>query len=213
MILKFPYTIINKEGADLAVYETTFGDHPNQPSTYYPERAAFEGSVDGITFFNLDAVTTPGDADNILTRDGNLEIPFAYKGLNFIRVTDLTDPYSFHEVVDAYDLDGIVGLNQCAGQPEIIPVPCPTPGGAGCGFNLSLQANTSDESISVLTDGLNTEPHRVQMRDITGKSVYSEVFTSPSAFYTIDISGFPTGIYILIVETSDKREAIKVYKL
>jgi hypothetical protein len=216
--LQFPYTVLNVTGADVQAYETTFGDNPGRSCASYPEKARYEGSVDGVTFFDMEAVPTADDAGAVLCRDGNLNIPAAYAGLNYIRITDLCVLGTFSGVSDGYDVDGLRALGQCAtitggsvrenvvitdkiGEGEYGVVVYPTP---------------AEKVISIEIAATNSvDNYTISITDIMGRTVASEVLenTGASTFVSnFDISAFPAGVYMVIVDNADNREVSRFIK-
>jgi hypothetical protein len=213
--LKFPYTILNVSGADLAVYETTFGDNPSRSCASYPEKASFEGSVDGNTWFNLDAVVTADDNGNTLCRDGQLEIPATEAGINYIRITDVTAMFGAGST-DAYDVDGIVGLNQCASI---------TPGGNRASsteteigeaeYGVEVYPNPAKDNVSINVSSINNkDEYSIKIVDVMGRIVVSEMInnTTGSFMRNMNISNLPAGIYVISVESNGTREVTKLIK-
>jgi hypothetical protein len=215
--LKFPYTIFNVSGADLQVFETTFGDNASRPCSSYPEKARFQGSIDGSTFFDLDAEVTADDAGAILCRDGKLNIPAAYGGINFIKITDLTVIGTVPGLSDGYDVDGIVGLNQCASTTnagrntesftEVI--------GEG-EFGVSVYPNPADKFVSIEINATNsTDNYTVTVIDVMGRVVANEVIlnnASSSMIQNMDISVLPSGLYLVTVKNNDSIEVSRFVK-
>jgi hypothetical protein len=213
--LKFPYTILNVIGADLAVYETTFGDNPTRSCASYPEKATFEGSADGSVWFNLNAVITVDDNGNTLCRDGQLEIPAGEAGINYIRVTDVTVLFGAGST-DAYDIDGIVGLNQCS----TISI------GAGrvssteteigeAEYGVEVYPNPAKDIVSINVSSINNkDEYSIKIVDLMGRVLVSEMInnTTGSFMRNMNISELPAGIYVVSVESNGTREVTKLIK-
>jgi hypothetical protein len=220
--LQFPYTIIDVAGADLAISETTFGDNPGRQCSTYPEKAKFEGSVDGITFFDLEQGPTPGNGDlgNVLCRDGQLEIPGAVGagGINFIRITDLTlvGPFGT-SVVDGYDVDGVAGLNQCASnQPNSPGGKYSEDGEIGEGeFAVSVYPNPAESVATIEVSAINNlDDYTIKVIDIMGRVASTESVNNGtgSFIHNINISTLPAGIYLVSVESNGTREITRLVK-
>lgn len=215
--LAFPYTIINGAGADLQVYETTFGDNASRSCASYPEKARFEGSIDGVTFFDLEAEVTADDAGAILCRDGKLNIPAAYGGINYIKVTDVTVLGTVPGLSDGYDIDGIVGLNQCVTSTnsgrnaesftEVI--------GEG-EYGVSVYPNPADKLVSIEINATNsTDNYTVIVTDVMGRVVANEVIlnnASSSMIQNMDITALPAGLYLVSVKNNDNIEVSRFVK-
>lgn len=215
--LSFPYTIINVAGADVQVYETTFGDNASRSCANYPEKARFEGSIDGVTFFDLEAEVTADDAGAVLCRDGKLNIPAAYGGINFIKITDVTVLGTVPGASDGYDVDGILGLNQCAASTnsgrnaesftEVI--------GEG-EYGVSVYPNPADKLVSIEINATNsTDNYTVTVIDVMGRVVANEVIlnsASSSMIQNMDISSLPSGLYLVTVKNNDNIEVTRFVK-
>jgi hypothetical protein len=215
--LSFPYTIINVAGADVQIYETTFGDNASRSCANYPEKARFEGSIDGVTFFDLEAEVTADDAGAVLCRDGKLNIPAAYGGINFIKITDVTVLGTVPGASDGYDVDGILGLNQCAASTnsgrnaesftEVI--------GEG-EYGVSVYPNPADKLVSIEINATNsTDNYTVIVTDVMGRVVANEVVlnsASASMIQNMDISALPAGLYLVSVQNNDNIEVTRFVK-
>lgn len=215
--LSFPYTIINVAGADVQIYETTFGDNASRSCANYPEKARFEGSIDGVTFFDLEAEVTADDAGAVLCRDGKLNIPAAYGGINYIRVTDVTVIGTVSGLSDGYDVDGIVGMNQCANSTnsgrntesftEVI--------GEG-EYGVTIFPNPADKLVSIEINATNsTDNYTVTVIDVMGRVVANEVIlnsASSSMIQNMDISSLPSGLYLVTVKNNDNIEVTRFVK-
>jgi hypothetical protein len=215
--LSFPYTIINVAGADVQIYETTFGDNASRSCSNYPEKARFEGSIDGVTFFDLEAEVTADDAGAVLCRDGKLNIPAAYGGINFIKITDVTVLGTVPGASDGYDVDGILGLNQCAASTnsgrnaesftEVI--------GEG-EYGVSVYPNPADKLVSIEINATNsTDNYTVIVTDVMGRVVANEVVlnsASASMIQNMDISALPAGLYLVSVQNNDNIEVTRFVK-
>ena len=98
--LRFKYAVENNaNGLDLQVVETSYG---NPTCNAYPERARFEGSIDGTIWTDLGQ----------LCQDGKLEMG-TLQYLHLLRITDESDKKKFSSSADGYDVDGVVAINQC----------------------------------------------------------------------------------------------------
>jgi hypothetical protein len=213
--LKFPYTILNVAGADVEVFETTFGDNPSRSCASYPEKAAFEGSADGITWFNLNAVVTADDNGNILCRDGKLEIPASEAGINYIRVTDVTSAFGAG-ATDAYDIDGIVGLGQCSsstiGGNRIEATETEIGEGE---YGVEVYPNPASDIVSIQVNSINNkDQYNVKVVDVMGRVITSEVVNNSTGNFVrnVNISALPAGIYVITVESNGTREVTKLIK-
>jgi hypothetical protein len=215
--LQFPYTVLNGTGADIQAYETTFGDNPARTCASYPEKARYEGSVDGVTFFDMEAVPTADDAGAVLCRDGKLNIPAAYAGINYIRITDLTVIGTISGLSDGYDVDGLTALGQCgnttaSGREDVVITDKIGEGE----YTLNVYPNPAEKLVSVEINAANTvENYTVIVTDVMGRIVSRNVVANNGAsaiVENIDISGVPAGVYMVSVETSEIREVSRFVK-
>lgn len=217
--LSFPYTILNGPGADLAVFETTFGDNPTRTCASYPEKASFEGSANGVDWFDLEAVATADDGGLILCRDGELMIPAGQPGINYIRVTDVTVPFGAQST-DAYDIDAIVGLGQCdngsssnGGKFGIAPSTGETIGEAE--YGIEVYPNPTSGNASITIEALNNKDnYTINVVDVMGRVISSEVINQGKAsfIHNLDVQDLPAGIYMISVESHNTREVTKLIK-
>lgn len=218
-ILQFPYTIFNVAGPDLDAFETTFGDKPSRTCASYPEKARYEGSIDGTTWFDLEAVVTADDAGAVLCRDGKLNIPDGIGGINYVRITDVTVLGTVSGLSDGYDVDGLRGINQCGTA---------TPGTNGQGreateevigegeYGINVYPNPADKMVTIevaATNSLNN--YTVEVIDITGRIVATEVIENNGSSVMIrnlNVTALPAGMYIVAVSNDGNREISRFVK-
>lgn len=216
--LKFPYTILNVTGADLQVFETTFGDNISRSCASYPEKAKFEGSADGVLFFDLEAEVTADDNGAILCRDGKLNIPAGEKGINYIRITDVTVLGTVPGLSDGYDVDGIIGLGQCSSN-VVAPIKQTDSETAVIGegeYGVNVFPNPADKMVTVEINATNsTDNYKLIVTDVMGRIVAQEVIANNGAVtmtQNINISELPAGMYIVAVQNNDNREISRFIK-
>ncbi len=217
VILKFPYTIFNVAGPDLDAFETTFGDRPSRTCASYPEKARYEGSIDGNVWFDLEVVPNADDIGAVLCRDGKLSIPAEYGGINYVRITDVTTLGTVPGLSDGYDVDGLRGINQCANTPGTIPGREATEEVIGEGeYGVSVYPNPADKVLTIevaATNSLNN--YTVEVIDITGRMVASEVIENNGSSLMIrnmNITALPAGLYIVSVSNDGNREISRFVK-
>jgi hypothetical protein len=202
LTVKFPYVIFDNPAAnDLSVTETTFG---NPSCASYPERAEFEGSLDGITWTSL------GE----LCLDGELNVGGA-NAIQYLRITDRSAASSFSGSADGYDVDGIVAIN-CI---------CPSTPGA----RVADDVNTPNEVVSVsvtpnpvnstavltITTGDQDNSATVSVNNYLGQQMSVSKFNVASSSvvnHTLDMSALSNGVYFISVATNNGTEVIKVVK-
>lgn len=224
VILKFPYAIFDAPGADLSVYETTFGDNSNRKCSNYPEKAAFYGSADGVEWFELTAIPTfdlvggaVNDYDNILCRDGQLDIGGG-RAINFIKLVDVSDKPStfFPGSADGYDLDGIVGRCYTSAPPKLSIAETSEEAEIGEGvFGIEVYPNPASDIVNLNVTAVNLMgTYTVRVVDMMGRVVSSEVVNSAngSFIHTVSVSSLPAGIYAITVETDGVTEITKIVK-
>ena len=107
LTLKLDRPIADGPGADLRVVETSFND-TNRPCEAYPERADVAVSSDGVAFVT---VVEAGCQE--------IEVDLSDAGLSevqYVRITDVSDPSRFNGNADGYDVDGVMQI--VAGSPN-----------------------------------------------------------------------------------------------
>lgn len=114
IVLKFDNYILNGEGDDLEIIETSFGS----PScAAYPERARVFVSQDGDNWDQLGEVCVDGSLD---FSNGSQNLPWA----KYVKLEDITNPNDFGSGdVDGYDLDGVRAIH-CNTEPNLVNKPC-----------------------------------------------------------------------------------------
>jgi len=114
IVLKFDNLILNGEGDDLEIVETSFGS-PNCSS--YPERAEVWVSQDGNNWDKIGEICLDATLD---MNNGSLNLPWA----KYVKIKDITDPNDFSSGnVDGYDLDGVQAI-YCGTDPDLIGQLC-----------------------------------------------------------------------------------------
>ena len=182
--LELAASLVNVNGttADLAVYETSWGDNPGRSDADYPEMAAIYGSNDGVSFYLLTAVGE--DVSNpagVITRDGlvdisNMPMTDGQVSLRFVKIIDKSMKSSprFPSSADGYDVDGILPLN-------CLPT---TPGNRGDIFPEYVSEIASDvrvavspnparmgTTVSIFLDAQQAGHRTIDLYDVTGKKV------------------------------------------
>jgi hypothetical protein len=224
--LKFDYTVFDRAGTwDIDVYETTFGDNINRPCSNYPEIAKFEGSVDGNTWYLLEAasVEPASIGQGRLCRDGKLEIGNAMPNgvLRYLRITDESERSSnrFPGNADGYDVDGVIVF------------PCPTDETGGGKFTFYDENNVPDEepvanfgvypnpaqnfiNIAIETAAQN-ENYIIRVVDVVGRTIVSETVNAgrnAEILREVNLTEVPAGIYMVSVETNGSKMTKKIVK-
>ena len=201
--LKFPVVIaVNPAANELRVVETSFG---NPSCASYPERAEFEGSLDGATW------TSIGE----LCLDGELNIDAAGP-IQYLRITDRSAASSFSGSADGYDVDGIVTINSS----------CPS---TASGTRVSDDVTAPDEVVSIavapnpvnssavltITTGDQDKTATISVNNYLGQQMSVNtlnVASSSVVNHTLDMTALSTGVYFISVATANGTEVIKVVK-
>lgn len=206
MILKFDYVIFDHDGPDLRVVETSFGQ---QLCSAYPEKAYFEGSLDGITYAPLGDVCLDGTLDLGVT---------GMVGLNFLRITDRSPATFFSESSDGFDLDGI----------ETLHPPCSA-------TNLSMREyehhtgnNFQDKTVNVriwpnpfrellnisLTEGSVDQGLELSIFNFVGQSIYQKELqiVRDETELQIETDKLTPGIYMINIKNGKFEKSYRVVK-
>lgn len=103
IILGFDQMIMNVDGNDLRIWESTyFSKHRESSWEDYPEAVLVYASMDGETWGDPIGITTENDQAFDLG-----DLPFA----NYIKLVDATNPDGFSRSADGFDLDAIEGFS------------------------------------------------------------------------------------------------------
>jgi hypothetical protein len=202
--LKFPVVIaVNPVANELRVVETSFG---NPSCASYPEKADFEGSLDGTSWTNL------GE----LCLDGELNIDAAGP-IQYLRITDRSAASSFSGSADGYDVDGVVTINSL----------CPPTTASGTRVSDDVTAPNEVVGVSVFPNPIQNETvvsistgeldnsATVVVTNFLGQVVLTEkvnVAASSVTNHGLNFSEFKSGVYFISVETNTGREVVKVVK-
>jgi hypothetical protein len=202
--LKFPVVIaVNPAANELRVVETSFG---NPSCASYPEKAEFEGSLDGSTWTNLGEVCL----------DGELSIDAAGP-IQYLRITDRSAASSFSGSADGYDVDGIVTINSL----------CPPTTASGARISDDVTAPNEVVGVSVFPNPIQNETvvsistgeldnsANLVVTNFLGQVVMSEkvnVTASSVTNHGLNFSELKAGVYFISVETNTGREVVKVVK-
>ncbi|MFN5371172.1 MAG: T9SS type A sorting domain-containing protein [Bacteroidia bacterium] len=202
--LKFPVVIaVNPVANELRVVETSFG---NPSCASYPEKAEFEGSLDGTSWTNL------GE----LCLDGELNIDAAGP-IQYLRITDRSAASSFSGSADGYDVDGVVTINSL----------CPPTTASGTRVSDDVTAPNEVVGVSVFPNPIQNETvvsistgeldnsATVVVTNFLGQVVLTEkvnVAASSVTNHGLNFSEFKSGVYFISVETNTAKEVVKVVK-
>ena len=203
IVLKFPVVInVNPAANELRVTETTFGS-PACPS--YPERAEFEGSLDGVTWTSLGEICL----------DGELNIDAAGP-IQYLRITDISDVLAFSGVDDGYDVDGIETINSLCPEAsseraryadnvtsnEVTKLAV-APNPVNSTAILTIPTGDRDNTVTVTVNNINGQQVSIERFNVASSSVVNHV---------LDMSALSNGLYFVTVATNNTTEVIKVVK-
>ncbi|MFN5370025.1 MAG: T9SS type A sorting domain-containing protein, partial [Bacteroidia bacterium] len=184
LVLKFPYVIFdNPVENDLQVVETSFG---NPSCAAYPEKAEFEGSLDGISWISL------GE----LCLDGQLNVGAA-GAIQYLRISDRSAASAFSGTADGYDVDGIVAINSlCASAPT--PRIMDDVTAIDEVSSLTLFPNPATEYTVVRLEGTQAdEAWTIELIDAAGRIVAREVVkaTVGVSEHFLKLNAYESGVY------------------
>jgi len=103
--------VLDVEGEDISIHETTYGR-----ASYPEETALVEVSQDGITWYEV------GEASNHAGADGITYLDISSTGLpwiKYVRVTDTTDFELHGSAADGFDLDAIDATYEACNYPRL----------------------------------------------------------------------------------------------
>jgi hypothetical protein len=203
--LRFKYAVENNPtGLDLQVVETSYG---NPSCNSYPEKARFEGSLDGTSWTDL------GE----LCQDGKLEmgtLPY----LHFIRITDVSDKTKFGSSADGFDVDGVVAINQCTSgnAREAIEIvdDINTADEVEIGGILELYPNPAAESATFNFSSQNESAYGLKIINAMGQSVYSTEGKATEGANTLELNleNLSKGLYIVQLVQDGSRQQVNLIK-
>lgn len=220
--LKFPYALVNGEGADLQIYETSFNDRASRSCGNYPEKALVEGSCDGVNFYPLNALVSNGiggetAGSNLICRDAQVDFG-DLQLVNYVRITDVTFAgiSNFPGVGDGFDVDAVLGLQNCDYNAAKIDNNVVDNGleVAENILNLEVYPNPVNEALNVTISRLTKDNISLLITDITGRVVVSEVINNngTTIFKTYDFSRLESGVYTLSIVSEGYTDVMKVVK-
>ena len=102
LILEFDGVVINQDGNDLKVFETSYG---NPTCEQYTEKVKVLVSKDAEEWIELGITCQDGEFDL-----GNLE------WIKYVKLVDVTNPDDFSAVVDGFDVDAVEAMCSDANQ-------------------------------------------------------------------------------------------------
>jgi hypothetical protein len=201
--LKFGYVIFDKDGDDLQIVETSFG---NPSCNNYPESALVEVSLDGENWIELGEICLDGTLD------------FATGGVKFaqyIRIHDRSNATRFGGTADAYDVDGVVVINAGCNNENAAERIVDNVWTTDETFGVNIYPNPFINNVNV--ELLNTSEGQINisLMSYTGQVVNkwnvnagrNEVFVQ-----NFELSNLKPGVYFVRVESSNAVETHKLIK-
>ncbi len=203
--LRFKYAVENNpSGLDLQVVETSYG---NPSCNSYPEKARFEGSIDGTTWTDLGQ----------LCLDGKLEmgtLPYLHQ----LRITDESDKTKFGSSADGFDVDGVVAINQCTSSNtrdavEIVD-DINTYDELELAGILELYPNPASESATFSFSSQNASPYDLKIVNALGQIVYSTEGLATEGANTIELNleYLSKGLYIVHLLQDGNKQQVSLVK-
>jgi hypothetical protein len=199
--LRFDYVIFdNPSTNDLKVVETSFG---NPACSKYPEKALFEGSLDGNNWIPLGELCLDGELD--ITAAGVIQ---------YLRITDHSKASKFGGSADGYDVDGVVVINGCDNNNNKREAE----------DNLTIAdevlfaeafPNPFNNELTLSLTGSGDEKITLNVLNYLGQTVRTELLNtngSASLIHTMNLSDLQTGVYFLSIDSQSGREVLKVVK-
>jgi len=175
IILKFNFIVFNKDGDDLCIVETTYG---NPECNEYPEQALVEVSLDCEHWVELGVICL----DACIDLD---TVPY----FQYIKLSDKSPLTQFNLSADGYDVDGVLSLNTC-GEPETRLFDNTTT--VDEESEIVLSPNPFDDTININ----NGKSNIVRIYDYHGKLIKDAIMISNS----IKVSDLPKGVYYIEVD-------------
>ncbi|GIV38493.1 MAG: hypothetical protein KatS3mg033_0293 [Thermonema sp.] len=218
LTLELSCRVCDKEGYDLELFETSFG---NPKHERYPEKAELFVSADGVYWVSL-GETQPGkerpeNSDGSPDANG-ARFDLAESGLScvkYVKIVDRTDPNisRFPRSADGFDVDGIRCAAERGDEP---PPPPPTYYRSAAAFEenvLQRQGNRWVVNLYEASELPLSEHTQVRMYNSVGRLVWQAAFEGEQAMYfEIDMQRMQPGIYILRIETPDMQKAVKILR-
>ena len=203
--LRFKYAVENNPtGLDLQVVETSYG---NPSCNSYPEKARFEGSLDGTSWTDL------GE----LCLDGKLEmgtLPY----LHLLRITDVSEKAKFGSSADGFDLDGVVAINQCAASNARMSVEMNddinTADEVELAGILELYPNPASGSATFTFSSQTESSYEVNIVNALGQVVYRSEGKSTQGANTLDLNleTLKPGLHIVQLVQDGSRQQVNLMK-
>jgi hypothetical protein len=195
LILGFDNVILNGDGLDVRIWETSLGDQ-NRPWSEYPEKALIYASQNGVDWVLIGETSDKDQAYDL----GSLS------SAQFIKIVDTTNPALFNNPDDGFDVDGIEAYTCESPVTEILALP----GGSSGRSANTVTASAGEDIVKVDRKGKGERHVRL---DASGS--YS--LNAKIASYEWSLSGvvistdaqpkvrLPVGTHIITLTVTDKR--------
>ena len=196
--LEFGGEILNEDGDDIQVIETTFN---NPGCEEFPEYADVSVSEDGANFFFLETICKANNAVDISDAEVELDC------VKYVRIANNDELTTQNG--DGFDVDGVIAIHNCV-QPPVVNNGQIAPEGENT--LASFPNPTSGMSQAVFVTG-QTERATLEVYDINGRLVeglFSGI-AEAGVEYRIDFDGLalPNGVYMYRLTTESETKVDK----
>ena len=166
------------------------------------------GFINAAPLVDLGADTTLCDGSTLTLDAGAGMTSYLWSDNSANQTLDVTTSGAYGVVVT--DANGC----QNSDMINVTFIICPSPmGGHNSGHDFSVYPNPANNYISVAISSLKNENVKVELNDILGNNVYSNIEKSTIGYKSnINISSLPSGIYLLKVQYLDVVKTVKVVK-
>ena len=196
IVLCFDGAVMNGEGEDLKIVETSYGSPTCQN---YKEYADVSVSIDGLTWYSVGTGCLDFNVDisNAVDAGGNaVELPWVY----YVRIAN-NDLMSQTE--DGYDVDGVVVLNgECPELVENRPV-ATTPASEMKSYPNPSKGNDVNFSFTTYETGKATLELFNLEGQLVAKVFSGEVNAGEEKVTNFNTSSIPSGIYLSRLTTTN----------
>ena len=202
--LKINEPLLDGEGDDFTVVETTFG-WKGLPCSWYPETAEVFASKFGTEFTSLGEICLDGSVD---LAAGKLD------WAQFIKIVDVSDASRFGRWADGYDVDGIkFNSGSTAGRQVADAFNNEAPD-EDIPFAVEAYPNPVSDAFKLQISQSEEAPVSVVIRDQAGKMVYANelALTAGTEVLDIDVADLKAGMYHVIATNATEVITLKIVK-
>ena len=202
--LKINEPLIDQEGNDFIVVETTFG-WKGLPCSWYPETAEVFASKFGNEFTSLGQICLDGAVD---LSAGKLD------WAQFIKIVDVSDKRRFGPWADGYDVDGIYFNNGSTAGRQVAEAFNNEAPDEDIPFMVEAYPNPVTDALKLQISQMDDAPVAVTIMDQAGKLVYQQevVVAAGTTAIDIEVSDLQSGLYHVIARNADEVVTIKIVK-